>query len=146
MGCALEIGWVNKERGAVSFTWLILLTILFALSQSLSHAPFLILYFYRATPPNITPLSHLHSLPLYLLSLPPLLPLCLSFLPHLSHLCQLFSETAVTQWLAEVSVSCWLKGFFSLCVLGPVCVHAKLWHKQVNFLTCSRNCPQHDMK
>lgn len=75
MGCALEIGWVNKERGAVSFTWLILLTILFALSESLSHAPFLILYFSHATytsPPAPILLSHLHSLPLYLLSLCPL--------------------------------------------------------------------------
>lgn len=49
LGCALEIGWVNKEPGIVSFTWLILQTSLFALSQSLSHAPTLILYFSHAT-------------------------------------------------------------------------------------------------
>lgn len=57
MGCALEIGWVNKERGVVSFTWLILVTILFALFQSLSHAPFpfLISYFSHAHPTSLHP-------------------------------------------------------------------------------------------
>lgn len=73
MGCALEIGRVNKERGIVSFTWLIPLTSPFALSHSLSHAPCLILYFSHATYTSPSPpflLALLHSLPLYLLSLP----------------------------------------------------------------------------
>lgn len=154
MGCALEIGWVNKERRIVSFTWLILLTSLFVLS--LSHAPSLILYFSHAKLHPSTPITphrvlHLQSLPLYLLSLPPLLPLSRhtivsSVPPHTSSF--FFRETTAAQHFLEVSVSCRLKSpvyahvFF---VLVPNCgmsrwifllVHiiAPAWYEMLHWL------------
>lgn len=100
----------------------------------MSHAPSLIRYFSHVThtsptPPLLLPL--LHSPPLYLLSLAPLLP----FVSH-SH-CTLvssmpfifFQRLQSSQWLSEVSISCRLKCcfFLALCShttyeLKPSCV------------------------
>lgn len=126
MGCALEIGRVNKERGIVSFTWLIPLTSLFALSHSLSHAPCLILYFSHATytspSPPVPHASFALSSTLLALSAPSSAPLPLFLAALLSHLCPLFfSKAAAAQWLSEVSVSCRLKSSFSLSPSVLIC-------------------------
>ena len=138
MGRALEIGRVNKERGIVSFTWLIPLTSLFALLHSLSHAPCLILYFSHATYTSPFPSFLLPPL----LSLPPLLPFCSSFSPNsLSHGCPSFFEDYSRTLLCRmVHPQKTQEVFFHSVFSAPVCAYAKLWYKQVNFLIRLYDC------
>lgn len=158
MGCALEIGWVNKERGIVSFTWLTPLTSPFALACSLSHnpptSPLLPSFFISLMPPTpsspFPPASFALSSTLPALSGPSPAPFASPLPLHSCLACvPLFPLKDRSRTVVVRSV-CLMQTWRAL--LSPprpqphVCASGRLWHKQVNFLTCLYNCLVCEMK
>lgn len=139
MGCALEIGWVNKERGAVSFTWLSLLTVLFALSQSLLSS-FFISIVPPSPPQHYSPVSFALSSTLLALSAPSSAPLPLFLAAFVSSVPTIFRDCSRTvvgrsvhlllteglfftvfwalyEFMPSCGISRWI--FLLVCVIAP---------------------------
>lgn len=135
MGCALEIGWVNKERGIVSFTWLILLTSLFApsvtLSRPFAHSLFLSCHLPTLFSPRLictlfrfAPSLHLPPLPLFLC------PARVSSVPFFEMFFFFHKDLSRTAVVKSVHLLQSEEPLFPPS--ASFCACAKLWHEQVN--------------
>lgn len=132
MGSALEIGWVNKERVAVSRLDWFLLTVLFALSLSLLLFPLPHPWHPHDPQPRFPPVSFAPPSPLLTaFSTPPSAPAC----PLFSDCCTVLIFSPFPQLCLCICQNCGISRWISLliCVITPVGCEIVHW------LRCCKN-------